>query len=97
MNTMPSQIYLGAKSLKMPHPINISEGKIRSLVKVMCPRGAVIPLDSKVSSVLLSDSFPSVRGNYSLREKAGNPSICVTKSVALETVSSLEYHKKLHN
>lgn len=52
-NTRPHQVRLGAKSLRMPHPVNISESKSHRKSKVMCPKGVVISLNSQ-SAVFLS-------------------------------------------
>lgn len=46
-NTLPRQVCLGAKSLQMPHLVNISESKSYRQSKVMCPKGAVIALNSR--------------------------------------------------
>lgn len=62
-NTLPRQLCLGAKSLQMPHLVNISESKSYRQSKVMCPKGAVIALNSRsavFSSLPLSLRSPGI-------------------------------------
>lgn len=76
MNTMPSQVCLGVKSLKVPHPVNISESKSHHKSKVMCPKGAVISLNSR--SALFSSLTPSLRSS-GIRlhgKEAGSSPLC---------------------
>lgn len=69
MNTMPSQVCLGTKSLKMPSSCKHLRKQISSQVKGNVPKGCCDFLKFLVSSVLLSDSFPLVIWNYTPRER----------------------------
>lgn len=61
INTMPSQVYLGEKSCKMPLSCKHPRKQISLQVKVMCPKGAAI--SSNARSALFSSLPPSLRSS----------------------------------